>query len=97
MNIIDRLREDAWYHRDTAHDCDCNPQDTVNWQHAINADEAADRIAELEARLEITPDCQYDGIDTRDATIKELEQRLEYFTRGNTRRRSSPPSVSGAR
>jgi hypothetical protein len=37
-------------------------------------DEAASRIEQLEKRLEIDPRTKYDGIDCRDATIKELER-----------------------
>ena len=36
--------------------------------------EAADRIEQLEKLLEISPRTKYDGIDCRDATIKELER-----------------------
>jgi hypothetical protein len=32
---------------------------------------------QLRARLEISPDHDYDGIDSRDATIKELERQLQ--------------------
>lgn len=50
-DLIDRLRQNADAHRDVAHGCDCRPEDTVNWQHGLDDDAAADRIAELEAAL----------------------------------------------
>ena len=34
-------------------------------------------ITKLEQRLELSSDHKYDGIDTRDATIKELESKIE--------------------
>lgn len=34
------------------------------------------RLAELEARLEIDPRTKYDGIATRDETIRQLERKL---------------------
>jgi hypothetical protein len=40
----------------------------------VFATEAADRIEQLEKRLEISPRTKYDGIDCRDATIKALER-----------------------
>lgn len=39
--LIERLRSDAEHHRQVAADCDCRPEDTINWQHALNCEEAA--------------------------------------------------------
>lgn len=50
-SIVERLREDASHHRDVAGDCDCRPEDTVNWEHAVNCEEAANRIEDLEGAL----------------------------------------------
>ena len=50
-DLVKRLHKDADYHRGVAHECDCRPEDTLNWKHAITADEAADRIEQLEAAL----------------------------------------------
>lgn len=37
---------------------------------------AADEIERLRTRLELSPDHDYDGIDCRDETIRQLEARL---------------------
>ena len=51
-DLVKRLREDAIDHRDVAGCCDCDPKDTRNWRHALNVEEAADRIEQLEAALD---------------------------------------------
>lgn len=40
-------------------------------------EKALQSLSELEERLEISPDHSYDGIATRDETIKILEKRVE--------------------
>ena len=68
---MERLRADADYHKQVAGDCDCRPEDTVNWEHRLTCLEAADRIEALEAaarflldRLdEYEPDADDDGTD----------------------------------
>ena len=52
MGLIDRLREDAEVHKAVANDCDCTPENTANWQHAINALDAADTLEKLRNGLE---------------------------------------------
>ena len=58
-----RLRQNAEHHRDIATQCDCRPEDTLNWQHALDDDEAADALAKLE--------------EERDAALKLAADRLE--------------------
>lgn len=48
-SIVERLRDDAIDHKETACDWDGRPEDTVNWEHASNCLEAAARIEELES------------------------------------------------
>lgn len=62
--LIQQLRGDV----QTA-DCDC--------ERCVLFRAAADRIATLEERLEIDPRHSYDGIDSRDATIKMQDQRID--------------------
>lgn len=45
------LRADAEAHRSVASDCDCDPKDTANWQHAVNADAAADELERIDGIL----------------------------------------------
>lgn len=49
--LVKRLRSDAEHHKAVADDCDCRPEDTANWQHAINCIAAADRIEALEREV----------------------------------------------
>ena len=51
-------------------------QKTGEWQELgmHHADVLKQRIERLEKRLEIDPRTNYDGIDCRDATIRELER-----------------------
>jgi hypothetical protein len=49
--LVERLRGDAASHRAVAGDCDCPPEHTANWQHAMNADEAAAEIERLRTAL----------------------------------------------
>jgi len=46
-NLIDRLREDAEDHKETALLCDCRPEDTVNWGHAKTCLDAIEEINRL--------------------------------------------------
>ena len=50
-NIVERLRSDAGDHRNVAADCDCPPEDTINWQHNLTCLEAADEIERLECAI----------------------------------------------
>lgn len=81
MNIIDRLKEDAEHHREIAQDCDCNPVHTVNWQHALNCEEAAARIQELEAQarehieqIRAERNCARKAEQERDAARREAAE-----------------------
>ena len=38
--LIMALLEDAKHHEEIAGDCDCRPEDTVNWQHKLNCERA---------------------------------------------------------
>lgn len=49
--LASALRADAEDHRKVASDCDCDPKDTANWRHAINADEAADELERIDGIL----------------------------------------------
>ena len=42
--LIAHLREYANDHRQVAHDCDTNPEATLNWQHALCSEQAADML-----------------------------------------------------
>ena len=50
-DIVIRLRDDAQHHIEVAHDCDCAPNDTVNFKHAVNAHEAANEIEMLREQV----------------------------------------------
>lgn len=52
LDLCSRLREDAASHIETAHCCDCRPEDTVNWRHAQNAQEAAKTIEQLQCEAQ---------------------------------------------
>lgn len=74
-DLVKRLREDAIDHRDVAGCCDCDPKDTRNWRHALNVEEAADRIEQIkELYLEYV-----DLAEERAARIKELEKALAHI------------------
>ena len=60
MGISERLLEDAEYHKETAHCCDCNPEDTINWRHAENAIEASAEIERLRNLLEVIGNYAHD-------------------------------------
>ncbi len=51
MDIIERLLDDALHHDDMATQCDCAPEHTVNYDHAVNAREAAKEIEKLRKTL----------------------------------------------
>ena len=51
MGTIEQLRELADQLIEVAHDCDCNPEDTVQWRQAETASEAADEIESLRQQL----------------------------------------------
>ncbi len=59
MTLSDRLREDAYDFYQVAVDQDCRPIDTKNWQHMLNAREAADKLEELEYKLEFARVTKY--------------------------------------
>lgn len=47
MDLIQRLRADAADHKHVAGHADCRPEDTANWRHALNCQEAASKLEEL--------------------------------------------------
>ena len=51
MDIVERLREDAEYHRFVSYDADCSPEATINHKHHVNTLEAADEIERLREAL----------------------------------------------
>ena len=51
-DIIVRLLGDAIHHKAVSGDCDCRPEDTVNWQHAMTCLDAAKEIHALRTRCE---------------------------------------------
>lgn len=55
-DLVERLREDVADHKETASDCDCRPEDTVNWRHAMNCEEAAAEIERLRSALRYQDD-----------------------------------------
>lgn len=54
VDIVERLRSDAAEHRRVAGDCDCRPEDTINWQHMNNCMEAAKEIDRLRGALAVS-------------------------------------------
>lgn len=78
-DIVERLRADADYHKEVAGDCDCRPEDTINWQHAINCEEAAARIEALEAALEEAERVDSKLLVEAAARIEALEAQLQKF------------------
>lgn len=51
QDIVDALYEDAVDHDAAATCCDCAPEQTVNYRHAVNARRAAKEIERLRAEL----------------------------------------------
>ena len=51
MGTVEQLRERADQLITVAHDCDCNPEDTVQWRQAALAKEAAEEIESLRQQL----------------------------------------------
>jgi len=43
--LIEQLLEDAAHHKELAHSFDMRPEDSINWQHALNCKNAADMLA----------------------------------------------------
>ena len=50
-DLVKRLRDEAAVQMDLAHDCDCPPECTSNWDAAKTLREAADRIEALEGEV----------------------------------------------
>jgi len=72
-----KLREDAQHHREVASDCDCRPESTINWQHALNVDAAADEIDRLRAenwRLKVIADTDKASADHWRAECEKMRQ-----------------------
>lgn len=70
MGLIEQLREDAEYHVTVANDCDCNPEDTINWRHAEVAKAAADEIESLRQQLAAA----LAACEAKDEAIKDYAQ-----------------------
>ena len=51
-DIVERLLEDAESHYEVARSADMRPEDTLNWGHGQNCQEAADEITRLRAEVE---------------------------------------------
>jgi hypothetical protein len=70
-DIVERLIRDADHHREVANDCDCRPEHTANWQHMINAQEAADEIVRLrgDAQAVGSPSATAQSNPLRDALL----------------------------
>ena len=79
-DLCQRLRSDAKDHFNVAFDCDCRPEDTANWQHAANCNEAADRIEALERQLLANNPLLEEAADTIDRlrdVLSTLCNRIE--------------------
>lgn len=48
-DLVERLLKDADSHYEVAHSADMRPEDTLNWEHGQNCQDAADTIARLTA------------------------------------------------
>ena len=51
-DIVERLLKDAESHYEVARSADMHPEDTLNWEHGQNCQEAADTITRLTAEVE---------------------------------------------
>jgi len=51
-DLVKRLRDDAESHYEVAHCADMRPEETLNWEHGKNCEEAADEITRLTAEVE---------------------------------------------
>ena len=51
-DIVKRLLKDAESHYEVARSADMRPEDTLNWEHGQNCQEAADTITRLTAENE---------------------------------------------
>ena len=71
--LVERLRENARVHRDVASDCDGPPENTANWQHALDDESAADEIEALRAFaqrvMKAWPVGDVDGDELQEAAI----------------------------
>ena len=50
-DIVERLLKDAESHYEVARSADMRPEDTLNWEHGQNCQEAADTITALRADI----------------------------------------------
>jgi len=79
-DLVKRLREEAAVQMDLAHDCDCPPECTSNWDAAKTLNEAAARIEALEdenAALNETIENTYDDINKANHELSAAEARAE--------------------
>lgn len=86
-DLVARLRADAVDHRYAASDLDCRPEDTANWQHAENCDEAADAIERLQAENEALRAAQAPSVETVMRLAQEFAQARDDAIHGSERGR----------
>jgi FtsZ-binding cell division protein ZapB len=71
-DIVERLLKDAESHYEVARSADMRPEDTVNWEHGQNCQEAADTITRLTAEVEWHKKNSDKWQDTQAAHLREV-------------------------
>lgn len=83
-DIVERLLTDAESHYEVAYSADMRPEDTLNWEHGQNCQEAADEITALRAEvsnLRGTARLHKEWVDVFIARVDELKKALERIDR----------------
>jgi hypothetical protein len=73
-DIVERLLNDAESHYEVARSADMRPEDTLNWEHGQNCQEAADTITRLTAEVRVRQTIVEEARDERDAALADVEK-----------------------
>ena len=77
-DIVERLLKDAESHYEVARSADMRPEDTLNWEHGQNCQEAAAEITRLTAEGDALASDELDEIlDEKNALIDRLTAENE--------------------
>jgi FtsZ-binding cell division protein ZapB len=71
-DIVERLLKDAESHYEVARSADMRPEDTLNWAHGQNCQEAADTITRLTAEVEWHKKNSDKWQDTQSAHLRKV-------------------------